>query len=79
MTAPTAKSMRRTTTMKPPTKGKSMHELDLIRAAAEDVAAARSLLKQRLETLDAITRSALERGVPAAEVAAAGESSLASA
>lgn len=65
--------------MKSTPKGSHMHELDLVRAAAEDVAAARSLLRQRLETLDAITRSALERGVPAAEVAAAGESSLAGA
>ena len=48
-----------------------MRELDLIRAAAEDVAAARSLLKQRLETLDSVTRNALARGVPSAEVAAA--------
>ncbi|GAA3322823.1 MULTISPECIES: hypothetical protein [Paeniglutamicibacter] len=48
-----------------------MHELDLIRAASEDVAAARLLLRQRQETLDAITRAALEHGVPAAEIAAA--------
>lgn len=47
-----------------------MHELDLIRAASEDVAAARLLLRQRQETLDAITRAALEHGVPAAEIAA---------
>lgn len=48
-----------------------MHDLDLIRAASEDVAAARLLLRQRQETLDAITRAALEHGVPAADIAAA--------
>lgn len=49
-----------------------MHELDLIRAASEDVAAARLLLRQRQETLDAITRAALEHGITAAEIAAVG-------
>ncbi|OIH83722.1 hypothetical protein BLJ79_13515 [Arthrobacter sp. UCD-GKA] len=49
-----------------------MHELELIRAAAQDVAAARSLLRQRLDTLAAINRDALARGIPAVDVAVAG-------
>lgn len=51
--------------------GNAVHELDLIRAATEDVAAARLLLEQRLATLDAITRAAAAHGVPAADIAAA--------
>ena len=49
-----------------------MHELELVRAAAEDVAAARTLLRQRLETLEAVNRNALDRGIPAVDIAAAG-------
>lgn len=49
-----------------------MHELELVRAAAQDVATARSLLRQRLETLEAVNRNALDRGIPAVDVAAAG-------
>lgn len=45
-----------------------MNQLDLIRAAAEDVAAARVLLRERLEALDAIVQSALEHGVPSDQV-----------
>lgn len=41
-----------------------MNQLDLIRAAAEDVASARVLLRERVETLDSIVKSALEHGVP---------------
>ncbi|MFL4472397.1 hypothetical protein ACIPVK_00145 [Paeniglutamicibacter sp. MACA_103] len=51
--------------------GHDEHQLDLIRAATEDVEAARLLLKQRLETLDAITRTAVEHGIPANQIAAA--------
>lgn len=49
-----------------------MHELELVRAAAQDVATARSLLRERLETLEAVNRNALDRGIPAVDVAAAG-------
>ncbi len=45
-----------------------MNQLDLIRAAAEDVASARVLLREREETLDAIVQTALEHGVPMAQV-----------
>ena len=45
-----------------------MNQLDLIRAAAQDVAAARVLLRERLEALDAIVQSALEHGVPSDKV-----------
>lgn len=49
----------------------AVHDLDLIRAAAEDVAAARLLLKQRQDTLEAISKTARERGMPPSEIAAA--------
>ncbi|MFF5794700.1 hypothetical protein ACFY5D_21865 [Paeniglutamicibacter sp. NPDC012692] len=45
-----------------------MNQLDLIRAAAEDVAAARVLLRERVEALEAIVQSALEHGVPSDQV-----------
>ena len=48
-----------------------MHQLDLIRAAAEDVASARILLTERIEALNAIVATALDHDVPATEVAAA--------
>ena len=48
-----------------------MHQLDLIRAAAEDVASARILLEQRLETLEDIMAAALNHGIPAAQASEA--------
>lgn len=48
-----------------------MHELDLIRAATEDVDSARVLLQQRTGTLDAIIQAALDHGIPLEEVAEA--------
>lgn len=45
-----------------------MRQLDLIRAAAEDVASARVLLRERMEALDAIMQTALEHGATQAEV-----------
>ena len=50
-----------------------MHELDLIRAATEDVASARVLLQERTAALDAIIQTALDHGVPPVEVAEASE------
>ncbi|WP_411734784.1 hypothetical protein [Paeniglutamicibacter sp.] len=46
-----------------------MHHVDLIRAAAEDVASARILLKERIEALDAIVATALDLDIPADQVA----------
>ncbi|MFF5793004.1 hypothetical protein ACFY5D_13225 [Paeniglutamicibacter sp. NPDC012692] len=40
-----------------------MNQLDLIRAAAEDVASARVLLRERTEVLDTIVQTALEHGL----------------
>ncbi|MFL4472525.1 hypothetical protein ACIPVK_00815 [Paeniglutamicibacter sp. MACA_103] len=48
-----------------------MHQLDLIRAAAEDVASARILLNERIEALNAIVATALDHDVPATDVAEA--------
>ena len=48
-----------------------MHQLDLIRAAAEDVASARILLNERIEALEAILAAALDHGIPAAQAAEA--------
>lgn len=53
-----------------------MHELDLVRAAAEDVAAGRMLLQQRIDVLDAIVQSALDHGIPMEQVSEASASSL---
>ncbi len=53
-----------------------MHELDLVRAAAEDVAAGRMLLQERIDVLDAIVQSALDHGIPMEQVCEASESSL---
>lgn len=53
-----------------------MHQLDLIRAAAEDVASARILLKERIEALDAIVATALDHDIPAAKVAEAAEAAM---
>lgn len=53
-----------------------MHELDLVRAAAEDVAAGRMLLQDRIDLLDAIVQSALDHGIPMEQVSEASESSL---
>ena len=53
-----------------------MHELNLIRAAAEDVAAARAVLGERSQALKAIARTALDHGVPPADVARASEAAL---
>jgi hypothetical protein len=50
-----------------------VHQLDLIRAAAEDVASARILLNERIEALDAIVAAALEHDIPMAKVAAAAQ------
>lgn len=51
-----------------------MHQLDLIHAAAEDVASARVLLNERIEALEGIMATALAHDVPAARVAQAAES-----
>jgi hypothetical protein len=53
-----------------------VHELDLVRAAAEDVAAGRMLLQERIDVLDAIVQSALDHGIPMEQVCEASESSL---
>lgn len=53
-----------------------MHELDLIHAAAEDVASARVLLRERIAALDAIVQTALDHGIPEEKVNAASEPSL---
>lgn len=53
-----------------------MHELDLVRAAAEDVAAGRMLLQQRIDVLDAIVQSALDHGIPMEQVSEASASAL---
>jgi hypothetical protein len=53
----------------------TVHELDLIRAATEDVDSARVLLQQRTDALDAIIQTALDHGVPMNEIAEAGEAS----
>lgn len=54
-----------------------MSQLDLIRAAAEDVASARVLLRERMEALEAIVQTALEHGATQAQVAEASGPSLA--
>ena len=48
-----------------------MHQLDLIRAAAEDVASARILLNERIGALNAIVATALEHDVSATKIAEA--------
>lgn len=53
-----------------------MHELDLIRAATEDVAAARVLLQERTEALDAIIQTALDHGISMDDVTEASKTSL---
>ena len=53
-----------------------MHELDLIRAAAEDVASARVLLQERIAALEAIAQTALGHGVPEGQVDEACEPSV---
>ncbi|MGB9035752.1 hypothetical protein BLJ79_13470 [Arthrobacter sp. UCD-GKA] len=53
-----------------------MHELDLIHAAAEDVASARVLLQERMAALDAIVQTALDHGIPEKKVNVASEPSL---
>ena len=53
-----------------------MHELDLIQAAAEDVASARVLLQERIEALEAIVRTALDHGIPETKVNEASQPSL---
>lgn len=53
-----------------------MHDLDLIRAATEDVASARMLLQERTEALSAIIQTALEHGFSMDEIAAAGRQPL---
>ena len=53
-----------------------MHELNLIRAAAEDVAAARVVLSERSQALKAIVRTALDHGAVPADVARASEAAL---
>jgi hypothetical protein len=50
-----------------------VHQLDLIRAAAEDVAAARMLLNERIGALNAIVATALDHDIPAAKVAEAAQ------
>ncbi|GAA5225963.1 hypothetical protein [Paeniglutamicibacter antarcticus] len=46
-----------------------MHQLDLIHAAAEDVASARILLNERIEALQDIMATALAHAVPGPDVA----------
>lgn len=53
-----------------------MHELDLIRAATEDVASARVLLQERTDALDAIIQTALDHGISMDEVAEASKPPL---
>lgn len=40
-----------------------MHDLNLIRAATEDVSSARVLLQERTDALDAIIQTALDHGI----------------
>ena len=54
-----------------------MHELDLIRAASEDVDSARMLLQKRTEALDAIVQRALDHEAPMDKMAEAGEAARA--
>lgn len=53
-----------------------MHELDLIRAASEDVAAARVLLEERTDALMSIIETALDHGISMDEVTEARKLSL---
>ena len=53
-----------------------MHELDLIRAATEDVVSAQVLLQERTQALDAIIQTALDHGIPVTKVAEASEAPL---
>lgn len=53
-----------------------MHELDLIRAATEDVSSARVLLQERIDALDAIIQTALDHGISMDKVAEVTESPL---
>ncbi len=53
-----------------------MHKLDLIQAAAEDVASARVLLQERMDALEVIVQTALDHGIPEAKVNEASEPSL---
>lgn len=48
-----------------------MGDLDLVRAAAQDVAAARLLLRQRQDAFEAISATALKHGISAADIASA--------
>jgi hypothetical protein len=50
-----------------------VHELDLVRAATEDVDSARVLLQERSDALDVIIQTALDHGIPLDEVAEASE------
>jgi hypothetical protein len=50
-----------------------VHQLELIRAAAEDVASARILLNERIEALEAIMAAALDHGIPAAQASDAAQ------
>jgi hypothetical protein len=56
-------------------KVSGMHDLDLVRAAAEDVASARLVLSHRIEALEIIVKAALEHGAPMAQVLEASEPS----
>ncbi|MDO2934597.1 hypothetical protein Q2T94_09815 [Paeniglutamicibacter sulfureus] len=51
-----------------------MHELDLIRAATEDVSSARILLRERTDALDAIIQTALDHGISMDQVTEASAS-----
>lgn len=57
-------------------KDKTVHDLDLIRAAADDVASARVLLQERTAALDALIQTALNHGIPMSHVAKASEPSM---
>jgi hypothetical protein len=50
-----------------------MHELDLIRAATQDVDSARGLLQERTDTLDALIQTALDHAISMARAAEASE------
>jgi hypothetical protein len=53
-----------------------VHELDLIRAATEDVASAKVLLQERTDALDAIIQTALDHGVSMDAIVEASEPAM---
>lgn len=53
-----------------------MHDLELVRAAAEDMASARILLQERIDALEAIIQTARAHGIPEAKLKEAIDPSL---